>query len=100
MASVDSIAEAQRAKALGFRTFRIILEGEELLEDEYYCPALDGKATCDNCLSCNGFANGGDKKNPVIILHGSSYKVRRYKRIMELRNRKKGFKHLLPQRLA
>jgi len=100
MASVDSIAEAQRAKKLGFRTFRIILEGEELLEDEYYCPALDGKATCDNCLSCNGFANGGDKKNPVIILHGSSYKVRRYKRIMELRNRKKGFKHLLPQRLA
>ena len=55
------------------------------------------KAT-NTCLSCNGYANGGDRKNPVIVLHGSSYKVRRYKRIMELRNQKKGFKHLLPQR--
>ncbi|MBT6049123.1 MAG: hypothetical protein HOG49_20195, partial [Candidatus Scalindua sp.] len=104
MASVDSITEAERAKVLGFRTFRIVLEGEELLPDEYHCPADkiagEGNATCDNCLGCNGFANGGDRKNPVITLHGSSYKVRRYKHIMELRNRKKSFSHLLPKRSA
>jgi len=102
MASVDSKAEARRAKALGFRTFRIILEGEDLLKDEYHCPAdkvVGGKATCDNCLGCNGFI-GGDRKNPVITLHGSSYKVLRYKRIMKLRNRKQKFTQLLPSRVS
>jgi len=103
MASVDSVTEAIRAKALGFRTFRIVLEGEKLLPDEYHCPAdkaVGRKATCDNCLGCNGFFNGGDKKNPVITLHGSNSKVLRYKRIMKLRNRKKGFKHLIPTRIT
>ena len=100
MASVDSIAEARRAKALGFRTFRIVLEGEDLLPDEYHCPAdkkSGGNTTCDICLGCDGLFNG-KKKNPVIVLHGSSFKVKRYKRIMELRNRKRSFKHLLPSR--
>jgi len=100
MASVDSLAEAQRAKALGFRTFRIVLKDEELLENEYHCPAdrnIGGHTTCDKCLGCNGF-QGGDRPNPVIVLHGSSYKVLRYKKIMELRNKKKSFKHLLPSR--
>ncbi len=100
MASVDSVAEALKAKSLGYRTFRIVLEDEDLLDDEYHCPAdknVGGHTTCDKCLSCNGLQNKS-KKNPVVVLHGSSFKVIRYKKIIELRRKKKRFSHLLPSR--
>jgi len=62
MASVDSESEAREARRRGFRTFRVIQEGEpETLEDfpEVLCPASDeaGKRTdCQTCGLCNGAA--------------------------------------------
>jgi len=101
MASVDTPAEAMQAKSLGWRTFRIIQEGENLFNDEYICPADKSKAymTCDNCLACCGYMRD-TKKNPVIFLHGSSYKTLRYRRIVKLRKNKHKFSHLLPTRVS
>jgi len=92
MASVDSEKEAIKAQSLGWRTFRIVSENEELLENEYFCPAKDGKTTCDKCMSCNGLKSE-NSKNPVIFPHGDSY--RKYLKITRLRNQKKKFMHLV-----
>lgn len=100
MASVDSPSEALEAKAVGWRTFRIIQDGDKLFKDEYICPAdkqNGGKSTCDRCLACSGYMKDL-KKNPVIFLHGSSYKVLRYRRIMKLRRNKQRFSHLIPEK--
>lgn len=100
MASVDTPAEAIQSKALGWRTFRIIQKGDNLFNDEYICPAdksNETKTTCDRCLACCGYMHDF-KKSPVIFLHGLSYKVSRYKRIMKLRHNKRRFSHLLPIR--
>ena len=97
MASVDSEKEAIEAQKLGFRTFRILLEGEKLLPNEYHCPAdtaNGGHATCDICLGCNGFS-GGDRKSPVIYPHGITSST--YIKIAKLRKQKRKFSHLLPK---
>ena len=102
MASVETPAEAMQAKSLGWRTFRVIQEGENLFNDEYICPAdkkNGAKTTCDKCLACSGYMSDL-KKNPVTYLHGSNFKVRRYRLITDLRKKKKKFSHLLPSRIA
>jgi len=92
MASVDTKKEAIQARLLGWRTFRIVAENEELLENEFYCPAKDGETTCDKCMSCNGL-QGENRKNPVIFPHGKTH--RKYREITRLRNQKKKFMHLV-----
>jgi len=92
MASVDTKKEAIQAQSLGWRTFRIVAENEELLENEHFCPAKDGETTCDKCMSCNGL-QGENRKNPVILPHGANF--RRYLEITRLRNQKKKFMHLV-----
>lgn len=76
MASVESKAEAEEARALGYRTFRITGRaewnggaGDEL---EHWCPAADemGKAaTCEGCLLCGG-VEGKGVKGVRILPHG------------------------------
>ncbi|TXM69647.1 hypothetical protein [Methylobacterium sp. WL120] len=73
MASCDSQADRDAAKALGFRTFRVRAKDEPLAEGEGHCPASVemGKATrCDSCLLC-----GGQRKNAkadiAILIHGT-----------------------------
>lgn len=78
MASVDSAAEAQQARSMGLRYFRVRAAGETLQAREFMCPASDeaGKrTTCAQCGACNGSAKAS-AASPVIVAHGS--KARRF----------------------
>jgi hypothetical protein len=57
MASCDTEAEREEAKALGFRTFRVRPRGAERLPGEGHCPAsaeLGKKVQCVSCMLCGG----------------------------------------------
>lgn len=74
MASADSLAERDQAKALGYRTFRVTAANDNKpLAGEFSCPASEeqGKRkTCAECGACNGGVNTR-KADPVIVVHGS-----------------------------
>jgi len=73
MASVDSEAEAIKAQAAGWRTFRVAKpEDKPRLARESICPAAKeagAKLTCSQCMACCG-ANGR-RGSIVIQAHGS-----------------------------
>ena len=72
MASVDTPAEYQAAKLLGWRTFRVRLDSEELFTGkEIQCPASDEsgyRTTCDKCVLCMGTSIKA--RDIAIIVHG------------------------------
>lgn len=73
MASVDSAVEADAARALGWRTFRVRLPDEALLERESTCPAsaeAGHKLQCAGCRACNGAASGR-RGSVAIVIHGN-----------------------------
>jgi hypothetical protein len=73
MASCDSPAERDEAKALGFRTFRVRSRDEPLQGGEGHCPASVemGKAVrCDTCLLCGGNRTQA-KADITILAHGA-----------------------------
>lgn len=76
MASVDSQAEMDLARAMGWRTFRVRSENEPLQSNEFPCPASEegGKRTqCIDCQACDGADRPG-KASATIIVHGSMAK--------------------------
>ena len=75
MASVDTEEEAAEAKALGYRTFRCISDGDPLLNKELMCPASAeaGKlTTCERCGLCSGSMSSHSNEIPTIAItvHG------------------------------
>lgn len=69
MASVESEAQAERARALGWRTFRARAPWEAPAKGEVDCPAAKGTATsrpvqCKDCRLCSGMA-GADGWAPL-----------------------------------
>jgi len=99
MASVDTEKEREKAKKMGWRTFRIRLKDDGLSKNEFACPASkEGghKLVCDSCLLCNGSVTTA-KKSPVIVAHGSCIKMRRYYGIMKKIVQKKKYSHLVPK---
>jgi len=95
MASVETEKEYYHAQALQWRTFRIRLEGEVILENEMVCPASKEagyKSNCDKCKGCGGLGSL-IKKSVVIIFHSNGLKDYRYNRyvkgIKALKNKKK-----------
>lgn len=85
MASVDSAAEANEARAAGWRTFRVRTPGEALSTTprEVVCPASDeaGKRlTCERCRLCDG---GARSKAPhvAIYAHGPAHGVVEARRV-------------------
>jgi hypothetical protein len=74
MASVDTEAEADMARATGWRYFRVAMPGDHArLPLEAICPAsaeAGKKLTCEACLACNG-ANGR-RGSIVIQAHGGT----------------------------
>ena len=74
MASVDTEAEYWEARGLGWRTFRIKGEGDDMLRGEFACPASeeqDKRLNCDTCGACDGNPkNKSMAGSPVIIVHG------------------------------
>lgn len=73
MASVESLADKEKANSQGWRTFRVTSDLTSKTADEVICPASNEagkKLTCAECGLCNGNWNG-KKKNVVIAAHGS-----------------------------
>ena len=75
MASVDSVAEQDIARAMGWRTFRVRTETEPLQSNEFACPASpEGgeRMQCIDCQACDGGRAG--KASAAIIVHGAMAK--------------------------
>jgi hypothetical protein len=75
MASVDSPAEYEWAKSLGWRTFRVRTSEQPLAAREIICPASDEanhKTTCEDCRLCSGSYASDPRKDIAIIVHGSA----------------------------
>jgi hypothetical protein len=71
MASVESEREAEAARWLGWRTFRIRRKGDPIMGSEVVCPAsaeAGHTSTCDRCRLCSGV--GQRTRNVVIEAHG------------------------------
>ncbi len=101
MASVDSPQQAEKAKAMGWKTFRVLADFEELGEREIYCPASDeaGKVrTCSTCMACKGGTYKG-QGTIAIRVHGggkSGSKGKRWNAIRRRQVSKKGWVDLVP----
>lgn len=75
MASVDSEDEKAEASALGWRTFRVRQEHEDLHDNEVICPAsheAGQRTTCLDCQLCRGVHR--DAKSVAILAHGQRMK--------------------------
>ena len=76
MASIDvapnSLKEAKKAWAKGWRTFRLVRSIEELdHKSEILCPAskeAGNKTTCAKCLLCDGKRSKNDKRKSIAII--------------------------------
>jgi len=79
MASVDSEAEKREANAMGWRTFRVRREDEDIADGEFSCPAAEesGKRlTCETCRACRGLGlrDRAPTGNVTILAHGQGAK--------------------------
>jgi hypothetical protein len=75
MASCDNPEDYVEAKALGWATYRLLMEGEARMPGERPCPA--NKATgvsCSVCRQCNG-----QRRDFTILVHGGSGQSRKYR---------------------
>lgn len=72
MASCETLADVERARRLGWRTFRIGTDGAHL--GEIVCPASAeaGKRTqCARCGLCDGRVGAADQRKSIVIApHG------------------------------
>lgn len=76
MASVDSPAEADAARALGWRTFRVKTAAAAKLTGEVTCPAskeAGQRTTCEDCRACGG-TSAKARAGIVINSHGPTAK--------------------------
>lgn len=69
MASVEAPDDAARARALGWRTFRVTREIEPPTRDEVVCPNVTRGATCMDCRLCDGAATAA--KSITHPAHGA-----------------------------
>jgi hypothetical protein len=84
MASCDSEAEREEAKALGFRTYRVRGADERKLKGEGLCPAsgeLGKTVQCTQCMLCGG-ARSKAKADITIVVHGTGSK--HFERVREI----------------
>lgn len=83
MASVDTDKELELAREKGWRTFRVKDANESNSKYEFNCPASkeeNKRLTCAECMACNGGDWNDKKGTPVIVRHGSPWKLNVYKR--------------------
>lgn len=79
MASVDSAAERDAARALGYRTFRVSVDAADLERGaEVSCPAAKesgARVQCADCLLCGGTAKRA--RDVRILDHAPGWQARR-----------------------
>lgn len=73
MASCDTPQEAEEARAMGWRYFRVATHGDSRkLHGEIGCPAAKengSKSQCERCKLCSGTFSGDPRKSIVIQDH-------------------------------
>lgn len=78
MASADSAAQGEAARAKGYRTFRVGTPAESLVKGiEFLCPASKEagvKTNCAACLACGGLSSP-NRASVFIVAHGAAAKV-------------------------
>lgn len=83
MASADSAAEGELARAKGYRTFRVGTVAESLVKGkEFLCPAskeAGAKVNCAACLACGGL-DSPNRASVFIPAHGAKDKVTAFER--------------------
>ena len=87
MASIDNLLAdkmgitpielKRKANKLGYRTFRVINEGQPIDHDEILCPNSSHGTQCADCGLCNGASSA---KNIYIMIHGPQNKVKSYQK--------------------
>jgi hypothetical protein len=90
MASVESEREADFAQRLGWRTYRILEDADQLKDNEISCPASEeaGKRrTCSTCMACSGGSN--TKRSVAIVAHGPRWKVSRINKLLKAKRQRK-----------
>ena len=78
MASADNVQELERARAAGWRTFRVRAAAEPLQARELVCPASaenNTGRTCATCGACDGSARGPAQASVAIIVHGPAMRA-------------------------
>jgi hypothetical protein len=71
MASVHTTAERDKARAMGFRTFRVISDLSEMMTGEILCPAskeAGARTQCSYCSLCDGSRGTGDRRKDIAII--------------------------------
>ena len=72
MASADTIAEAEKARALGWRFFLAVGSDVAPPERTIQCPATtSAEKTCDDCGACDGAKRGTSKASVYLVEHGA-----------------------------
>lgn len=81
MASVDNIDEYNEAQSMGFRTFRVTTNIDDVLKGlEFICPASKEKnkvLSCSECKACGGNTSA-NKASVVIKVHGIASKIKAF----------------------
>jgi hypothetical protein len=69
MASVETLETKRKAQAMGFRTFRVLMDGDTLEPDEIICPYVgrEDKVNCASCLLCDGKKSASDKRKSIAV---------------------------------
>lgn len=76
MASVETQAQAEDARAKGYRTFRVATSTEGVDKaNEIVCVNTTHGKTCSECGLCDGSARSAKIKSIVIEAHGSTAKA-------------------------
>ena len=68
MASVETLADRAKAKAKGYRTFRVVSDTSQMVDGEILCPNYTHGTQCADCGLCMG---SGPQKDIVILAHGN-----------------------------
>jgi hypothetical protein len=66
----DVHAAIDKANSLGFRTYRVLDDGESLRSDEIMCPEANGLTNCNRCGLCSGQLRSGAKNIAIPEIHG------------------------------
>lgn len=79
MASVESAADAAKAHAMGWRTFRAALPDAPTIPDaEKVCTYERERLTCSACGACNGRTTPADDRPSITAtVHGSTHTARK-----------------------
>jgi hypothetical protein len=72
MASADTEADVAVAHGMGWRTFRVMADGEEPQSGEIDCPNYTKGVRCEDCALCAGASRPA--KSIVIKVHGAKKK--------------------------